>query len=128
MRSSSQFGRAFVVALLVASATLFVGCPGSSGASDEYAAASVQYKLESDRYVQAGDAIDAAHKRGRVTAEQWSRFLRDAAAQRAADVFVADDLRAWRDTGVKPPTFEAHAQALRDAQHKVIALSDEVTR
>ncbi len=50
----------------------------------------------------------------------------DQLAVREADGYVWADLIAWRDTATKPANYQAHMQALRDAQDKVFALAQEV--
>lgn len=114
---------ALLACLMVASCT-----STNSGGGSEYATATQTYSADAARYVAAGDEIAAMHAKGKVTAEQWTRFVALQADVRAADANLYADLAAWKTSGAKPPGYDAKARILADAQQQVILLSAEVMR
>lgn len=101
---------------------------GACAPADAYTSANAAYHDESNAYAEARLKIvdGAGDRRAGVTDAQWSRFRPDEAAVIAADSRVYADLKTWERTGVKPASFDSNASALRAAQNRIIALSQEV--
>lgn len=113
--------------LAVFSILPLAACTGTT--ADAYAAANQTYHDEAAAYSLARAVIvDPAGNRkpGVVTDTQWSQFRADEAAVIAADSLVYADLGTWDRTGVKPPSFDSNASALRAAQQRIIRLSEGV--
>jgi hypothetical protein len=96
----------------------------TSCVSSGYAAASQAYDIDSQAYLNAGNAVQA-HS---LTPEQNARFMTAQAEVRAADNAVHAALTSWRASNVKPADFDALAATLRSAQQKVINLASEVSK
>jgi lipoprotein-anchoring transpeptidase ErfK/SrfK len=136
MKTRSRLAATVLIAVMAMGVT--TGCANVRGLlgnllsrnhNNDYA--EINQKLDRDaiEYTKSKSVIvdeTGLRRPGVVTDPQWAEFAVLVDNVINANSFVLADVTEWGKTNTKPPSFVGRAQALRDAQEKVIAFVKKV--